>query len=143
MTKLVLGVIALAALGYGVLSVPEMLIVSTDPKATVWQQIAARIAIGLSLLIFAVAVGLSAILTAVEQRSREATEGLKALLAAIKQTREVREVVQVADVGERDTQQTQGDISAPTGLPVRQHKPSKDAFDQAAEQLYSKPSALR
>lgn len=140
MTKLVLAVIAMAALGYGVLSIPEMLIVSTDPKATVWQQIAARIAIGLSLLIFAVAVGLSAILSAIEQRSREAAEGLKDLVKEIKQTREAPEVAQVA---ERVSQQSQGDTAASTGLLLRQHKPSKDAFDQAAEQLYSKPSALR
>jgi hypothetical protein len=143
--KFLLGLIAVVALGYGVLSIPELLLVTTDSKATVWQEISARLAIGLSLLIFAVSAGLAAILAALEQRAAQAGKELAAIIAAIEGVSASRDAQIPTKVVPSERPADPRPITEPpaaeTAMAARPR--SKDALDQAAESLYSKPAALR
>lgn len=167
--KILLAFIAGMALIYGAMSIPEMLLVSTSPDATVWQQISARLAIGLSLLIFATSAGLAAILGALDQRSQAAAADVGKIVAALRgapapveDPAPAPEVRQPSKAEERrrrlaermgvtlptedeekatlaQHEEEAGAMALTSGFVVREKSRSKDDLDRAVEQLYGKP----
>jgi hypothetical protein len=148
---------------HGLSVIPEVLLIATDAKATVWQQISARLAVGLSLLLFAVCAGIASLIQAVQSAREDQRRQLDLLITINRETKleltakaaarvmapsELRKPA-LPEQGqeEQSLAATDPDALKPNeyqfGNIVVKPKPTPDPTAEAAAKLYGKPPALR
>lgn len=166
---IVLWIVAAIALVNGAMGMPDVLLIASSNKATVFQQISARMDVGLSLLVFATSSGLAAVLSRLHERSKHdeklaltldsaldafgkaaallptktansAPHGAPPKPAGAGQDLKAAAGMTQEEIAARDA--AAGGVVLSSGFVIRE-RPAGDDMDAAAKALYGKPPSLR